>query len=125
MNFNRTGNLGALILALLLSAFSSSAFAEGKAYDVIKYKAKVGSMTIALDYAAGYIEASELRITEAGKTTRFRLDESGEMHFVPDRKAAADKRVVLKLGIDDAPGPKIKGKYISGGETIAFVLVRK
>jgi hypothetical protein len=115
-----------LVLAIILiSTFSASAFAEAKAYEVVKYKGKVGSMVIAFDYANGYVDASEVRVTETGKTIRFRLDGSGEMHFVPDKKAGAEKKIILKLGVDDAPPTKIEGSYISVGRTTAFVLEQK
>ena len=110
---------------ILFSAFSTKAFGEAKAYDLIKYEVKVGRLTFALDYGAGYIEASEMRITEAGKTTRFRLNDSDEMQFVPDKKTSGDKKIILKLGRDDPPPAKIEGTYTAGGRTIAFVLVQK
>lgn len=111
---------------LLVGAFSSTAFAEAKAYEVVKYRGEAGGVSFALDYGDGYIEASEMRIIEKGKTTRFMLDTSGEMmHFVPDKKDGTDRRIVLKLGIDEAPGNKIEGTYAAAGKTIKFTLRRK
>jgi hypothetical protein len=70
---------------------------------------------------------SEVRITETkrGKTTRLRLDDSGELQFVPDKKGSGDKKVVLKMGIDDQPPPKLEGTYTAHGKTVTFTLVRK
>jgi len=117
--------LALFVPLILFSALSSAAFAEAKAYDLIQYAGKVGGIAIAFDYADGYIQASEVRVTEGGKTTRFRLDDSGEMHFVPEKRAGSDNKLILKLGIDDAPPAKIEGSYISGGKMTAFVMVRK
>ena len=114
-----------VLTIILVSTFSASAFAEAKAYEVVKYSGKVGSMVIAFDYADGYVDASEVRVTETGKTIRFRLDGSGEMHFVPDKKAAGDKKVILKLGVDEVAPARIEGSYTSSGKTIAFVLGQK
>jgi hypothetical protein len=114
------------MIASLVSAWSSSAFAEAKAYDVVNYRGKGGGVTFALDYGAGYVEASQMRITENGKTTRFMLDTSGQMlQFVPEKKDGTNRKVVLKLGMDDAPREKIEGTYTSAGKTIEFVLRQK
>lgn len=118
---------GRFFLALLfLITTPAPVFAEAKAYDLVKYTGSAGGVHFALDYGAGYVEASEMRITADGKTTRFKLDTSGEMmQFVPDRKEGSDRKVVLKLGVDDAPGAKIEGTYTSSGKTITFVLHQK
>lgn len=111
---------------LLLTAVSPACFAEAKAYDLVKYRGSAGGVAFELDYGAGYIEASEMRVTENGRKSRFMLDTSGEMmQFVPDKKDGTDRKVVLKLGVDDGPGKKIEGTYTSAGRTIEFVLRQK
>jgi hypothetical protein len=111
------------LAAIALTTVSSTAFAEPKAYEIVKYKGKAAGLTIALDYGAGYPEASKMRISEAGKTTHFMLDDSGEMHFVADKKTGGDKKIILTTEVGDAP-LKVEGTYTSGGKTIAFTLQR-
>ena len=64
---------------LLFACFS--ALAEPKAYEVVKYKGIAEGMIFALDFGDGYPDASEMRVTDrkSGKSTRFGLDDSGEM----------------------------------------------
>jgi hypothetical protein len=72
--------------AVVMLVFAcQGAVAEPKAYEVVKYKGKANGVTIALDFGDGYVEASHLWFADrkSGKTTRFMLDESGEMRFVP------------------------------------------
>lgn len=108
-----------LFVALVLA--SRSAVAEPKAYELIKYKGKAEGVTIALDYAGGYQEASRLWVTDRnGKTTRFMLDESGEMRFVPKKPGTGKKEVVVKMGTDD--GANIEATYTVDGKTIKFTL---
>lgn len=113
--------LRAFLAVVVLVLAGGSAFAEPKAYELIKYKGKAEGVTIALDYASGYPEASQMRVTERdGKTTRFILDESGEMRFVPKKPGTRKKEVVLKMGNDD--DPNIGATYTVDGKAIQFTL---
>ncbi|HVF70406.1 MAG TPA: hypothetical protein VM940_02250 [Chthoniobacterales bacterium] len=117
--------VGIITIFGLLVGSAASGFAEAKAYEVVKYKGKAGGLTFALDYGDGYAHASHLKVTEAGKTTQFMLDESGEMHFVPKDKRGGDKKVILKMAMDEGAPDKIEGTYVSGGKTTGFTLHRK
>lgn len=112
-------------LAILVSLLS--AHAEPKAYDLVKYRGKADSLTIAFDFADGYPEASEIRITEAGghKSKRLVLDGSGEMHFVPENDRSTGVGVTLKMSADEAAPEKIIGIYRVGAQTILFQLTRR
>ena len=111
--------------AVLVLVFACrSAVAEPKAYEVVKYKGKAEGVTIALDYGDGYPGASHIWVTDrkSGKTTRFMLDESGEMRFVPKKPSAQKKEVVLNMGREDGPAEKIEGTYTVDGKVIQFTL---
>lgn len=103
-------------LAVVVLVFTCvSVLAEPKAYEVVRYKGTAEGVTIALDFGDGYVDASHMWVTDrkSGKTTRFMLDESGEMRFVPKKPSAQKKEVVLKMGRDDGPAEKIEGTYTS------------
>lgn len=112
---------------LLLLSLCWTASAEPKAYDLVKYKGKAGGVTIAFDYGEGYPQASEVRITNAAskKTTRFVLDESGEMRFVPEKDKASGARVILQMSMDDEAPPKVNGSYTTNGKMVSFTLTRQ
>jgi hypothetical protein len=100
------------------------AVAEPKAYEVVKYKGAANGVTIALDYGDGYPQASHMRVTDrkGGKTTRFVLDESGEMRFVAEKQSGGKREVILKMGVDDGPAERIEGIYAVDGKQTHFTL---
>ena len=117
-----------LMFALWLSASLSFVHAEGKAYELVKYQGKAGGVTIAFDFADGYPEASELKVTEASskKPTVFRLDGLGPNHFAPVKGSGTVKSVTLKNFDMEAAAPaKVEGSYEAGGKEVAFTLTKK
>jgi hypothetical protein len=113
------------LFAVVVLVFACrSAVAEPKAYEVVKYKGKTEGVTIALDYGDGYPDASHMWVTDrkSGKTTRFMLDESGEMRFVPKKPGAQKREIVLKMSMDDGPAEKIEGIYTVDGKQTDFTL---
>jgi hypothetical protein len=114
----------ALFAVVVLVFACRSAVAEPKAYEVVKYKGKAEGVTIALDYGNGYPDASHLWVTDrkSGKATRFMLDESGEMRFVPKKLGAQKREIVLKMSMDDGPAEKIEGIYTVDGKRTDFTL---
>lgn len=122
---NRRTLLGMFVL--WLGASLSLVHAEPKAYELVKYQGKVGGVTIAFDFADGYSEASELKVTEAGskKPVLFRLDGLGPNHFAPVKSAGAVKSVTLKLDMEAAAPAKVEGSYEAGGKTVSFTLTKK
>ena len=114
-------------VVLLLLAICFTAAGEPKAYDLVKYKGTAGGLAIAFDYADGYSQASEVRITDTRrkKTTRFVLDDSGEMHFVPEKDKDVKAKLLLKMQMDDAAPTKVEGTYTADGKTIPFTLTTR
>ena len=116
-----------ILLAFVALIFAGgSAIAEPKAYELVKYKGKADALTIALDFADGYPEASHLWVTEGknGKRIRFMLDDSGELRFVPKEPGSGKKEVVLKMSMEERPGAKIEGTYKVDGKQTQFTLRR-
>jgi hypothetical protein len=114
----------ALFAVVVLLFAYRSAVAEPKAYEVVKYRGTANGVTIALDYGDGYPDASHMWVTDrkSGKTTRFMLDESGEMRFVPKKPSAQKREVVLKMSRNDGPAEKIEGIYTVDGKQSHFTL---
>ena len=114
----------ALFAVVMLLVACQSVVAEPKAYEVVKYKGTANGVTIALDYGDGYPQASHMLVTDrkSGKTTRFMLDESGEMRFVPKKPSAQKREVVLKMSMDDGPAEKVDGTYTVDGKQTQFTL---
>ncbi|HSI12687.1 MAG TPA: hypothetical protein VK961_11620 [Chthoniobacter sp.] len=116
-----------LMFVLWLGAGASLVFAEAKAYELVKYQGKAGGVTIAFDFADGYPEASELKVTEANsrKPVLFLLDGLGPNHFAPVKSAGAIKSVTLTLDMEDRAPAKVEGSYEAGGKTVSFTLSKK
>lgn len=114
------------LIGLFLSLLSF-AHAEPKAYELVKYSGKAARVTIAFDFGDGYALASEIRITEGGKTRTFRLDDSGKAVFVPAKAGGAVKSVTLKMDLEDANAApdKVSGSYVAGGKTVSFTLTKR
>ena len=111
----------AFLVGVMLVLVCCSAVAEPKAYQLIKYKGKTEGVTIALDYADGYQEASSMRVTDRkGKTARFVLDESGDLRFVPKKPETGKREVVVKMSTND--GPNVAATYTVDGKAIQFTL---
>jgi hypothetical protein len=114
-----------LITVATLAFACRSTLAEAKAYEVVKYKGKAEGITFALDFADGYIDASEMRVTERrAKTTRFDLAGSEEMRFVPRKPSGPKREIVLKMSVDDGPVDTIQGTYTVDSLQIQFTLRR-
>ena len=112
-----------LFLVLALLTVTRPAFGDPKAYDLVKYRGSGAGVVIAFDFADGYPEASEVRVTEKGKRSRFLRDDSGTMRFVPDKKDQNRAReVVLKMSPDDAAPDSVEGTYRNGSRTVRFTL---
>ncbi|HEY0369462.1 MAG TPA: hypothetical protein VGC85_07685 [Chthoniobacterales bacterium] len=114
---------------LAFAAFNNSAAAEPKAYDLVKYRGQAGTLTITFDFADGYEQASEIRVTDTRtkKTTRFKLDDNGNQRFVPAMTMGRrHEEILLKMNLDDASAPEqVEGTYRSVGKNIRFTLTRQ
>ncbi len=125
LHMNRRSLL--LMFVLLLGASLSSLHAEAKAYDLVKYQGKAGGVTIAFDFADGYPEASELKVTEAPskRPVVFRLDGLGPNHFAPVKGGGTVKSVTLTVDMEARAPAKVEGSYEAGGKTVSFTLIKK
>ena len=65
-----------------------------------------------------------MKVTDrkGGKSTRFVLDESGEMRFVPEKQSGGKREVVLKMSMDEGPAEKLEGIYTFDGKQIHVTL---
>jgi hypothetical protein len=108
------------VIALLGLCFASSA---QKAYEVVKYAWKEGSLSVTFDYADGYPEASELTLSEAGKSVKMQT-EGGELNF---QGKLADKPVQVRVAMDpyaEAPAT-IEVTVVKGKDETKVTLKKK
>ena len=118
----------ALVAVRLVVPFAS---AEPKAYDTVFYKGKAVGLKIVFEFDHGYIEASNVKITESasGKTTKFYLSgrdrQTGtdKMRFSPVK--GAKKEVLLEMDPFGNSLPTVKGNYTTAGKTIPFTLTKR
>lgn len=118
--------MGRVLATVALIAFSFSAFGEPKAYEVVKYRGAANGMTIVFDFADGYPEASELRLTAKGHKSRaFAFDEIGETRFVFKNKSSGQE-VILKMSPEDAAPAKVEGVFHGpNGQSIPLSLTKQ
>jgi hypothetical protein len=118
----------ALIAVRLVVPFAS---AEPKASDTVFYKGKAVGLKIVFEFDHGYIEDSNVKITESasGKTTKFYLSGrdgqtgTGKMRFSPVK--GAKKEVLLEMDPFGNSLPTVKGNYTAAGKTIPFTLTKR
>jgi hypothetical protein len=118
---------GLLFILLAFAAASPTADGEAKAYDLVKYRGQAGLLTIAFDFADGYSEASQIRVTDSAtkKTTRFKLADNGDQRFVPAKaKPGRSEEIILNIDLEDAAPERINGTYRVEGKKIPFRLER-
>jgi hypothetical protein len=113
-----------IVVCLFLVGMVSMLHAEPKAYDVVKFRGKAGAVTVAFDYADGYYEASELHTIQGGKTTKFKMDSTGNgtMTFVPEK--GGGKSVTVQIDYEQTAPRKVTGTYTSGGKSVEFTLTK-
>jgi hypothetical protein len=127
-------NCRTLIVAVALIAVClvvPSASAEPKAYDTVFYKGKAAGLKIVFEFDHGYVEASNVKITESArrKTTKFYLSRrdgqmgTAKMRFAPVK--GAKKEVVLQMDPFADPLSTVKGSYTAAGKTVPFTLKKR
>ncbi len=121
-------NKRAFLLAIVSFLFGvfSTIHAEPKAYEIVKYHGKAGGVAITFNYADGYSEASDMKVTSGGKTTAFNINVNvtGDVKFTPAKPGGAIKSVTLKMDLEDRTLDRIKGSYVTGGRAVPFMLTR-
>jgi len=115
-----------LFTVVVLIFSCRSAVAKPKAYEVVKYKGKAEGLIFALDFGDGYPDASEMKVTDrkSGKSTRFGLDDSSEMRFVPAKQVTGKREIVLKMTRNGGPPDQVDGIYTVDGKQTQFTLRR-
>ena len=114
------------ILALGCLSLLGVAVAEPKAFDVVQYSGEVLGRKLAMDYADGLLDATE--ITLSGKAfkepvvLRFQGGHDGSVTFVSDDGAY---RFVCKLDGGEEPPQAVAGELRFGGTTHRFLLRRE
>jgi len=117
-----------LVAVRLVVPFAS---AESKVYDAVFYKGKAAGLKIVFEFDRGYVEASNVKITESasGKTTKFYLSSrdgemgTSKMRFAPVK--GAKKEVLLEMDPFGNPRSTVEGSYTSAGKTVSFTLTRR
>ena len=127
-------NYRTLIVAVALIAVRlvvPVASAKPKAYDTVFYKGKAAGLKIVFEFGYGYVEASNVRITESasGRTTKFYLSGrdgqtgTGKIRFAPVK--GAKKEVLLQMDPFGDPPSTVKGSYTTAGKTVPFTLTKR
>ena len=127
-------NYRTLIVAVALIAVRlvvPVASAKPKAYDTVFYKGKAAGLKIVFEFGYGYVEASNVRITESasGRTTKFYLSGrdgqtgTGKIRFAPVK--GAKKEVLLQMDPFGDPPSTVKGTYTAAGRTVSFTLKKR
>ena len=130
MNYKTLIAAVAVIAVLLVVPFASAA---PKAYDTVFYKGKAAGLKILFEFGHGYVEASNVKITESasGKTTKFYLSGrngqmgTSKMRFAPVKGYKAKKEVLLELDPFGDPPSTVKGTYAAAGRTVSFTLKKR
>ena len=128
MHYRRLFVAVALIAVRLVVPFAS---AGPRAYDTVFYKGKAAGLKIVFEFDRGYVEASNVKITESasGKTTNFYLSGrdgqtgTGKTRFAPVK--GAKKEVLLEMDPFGNPMSTVKGSYIIAGKTVPFTLTKR
>src|SRR5262249_14516571 len=128
MNYRTLIVAVALVAVRLVVPFAS---AEPKASDTVFYKGKIAGRKIVFEFDRGYMEASNVKITESAsrKATKFYLSGrdgqmgTGKMRFAPVN--GAKKEVLLDMDPFGDPRSTVKGSYTAAGKTVLFTLKKR
>jgi hypothetical protein len=120
-----------IILFGSLCFFESATMAQqAKAYETVKYIARIKSGVFHLDYANGYIGASKIRLVRTRQKTRLFTPQSGTPdvngNFVLSLSSGADKWEIILTGINEeteAPNT-IRASYREKGRGHALLFYK-
>lgn len=124
-----------LFLVALFGCLSFSArprrAQQAKAYETVKYMAKINNKVFRLDYADGYIGASKIRLISTGRKTLLFTPASGTTeangNFVLGLSSGANKQEIILIGINEeieAPAT-IRAGYREKGRTVTLSFNKK
>ncbi|RYY35325.1 MAG: hypothetical protein EOP46_10400 [Sphingobacteriaceae bacterium] len=117
-----------IILFCSLCYSSSTAMAQqAKAYETVKYTARIKNGVFHLDYADGYIGASKIRLVSPRQKTQIFTPQSGTPevngNFVLSSSSAGNNRVIILTGINEetvAPNT-IRASYREKGRQLVLL----
>ena len=117
-----------IILFCSLCYSSSPAMAQqAKAYETVKYTARIKNGVFHLDYADGYIGASKIRLVSSRQKTKVFTPDGGTLeangNFVLSSSSGSNKWELILTGIDEgteAPNT-IRAKYREKGRVVALL----
>lgn len=116
-----------ILLSSLCFSASGARAQQAKAYETVKYTARIKNGVFHLDYADGYIGASKIRFVSNRQKTRLFTPQSGTPEangdFVLNLSSGADKRDITLKGIDEeTEAPNIiRAYYLEKGRVLALL----
>jgi|GEM_PF-4278182 len=123
-----------LIQIILFGSFcfsESAAIAQqAKAYETVKYTAKIKNGVFHLDYADGYVGASKIRLIRTHQKTQLFTPQNSTPEangtFVLSLSLGADKRKIILTGInEEAEAPKtIRANYREKSRSLALLFYK-
>ena len=100
---------------------------QAKAYETVKYTARVKNDVFRLDYADGYIGASKIRLVSNQKKSQLFTPQNGTPesngNFVLTSNLASNKREIILTGINEeteAPST-IRASYRENGRVLGLL----
>jgi hypothetical protein len=125
-NIKRWSVIFALLIALVFLSTSAKA-QQAKAYETVHYKAKAGNLLFLLNYADGYIGASQIKLRENGRKIRIFLPESGaiesngDFRFVLQPSANKTDIILTRLNDEETAPDLIRGSYRANGHAVVLI----
>lgn len=103
---------------------------QAKAYETVKYTARIKNGVFHLDYADGYIGASKVRLVSNQKQTQLFSPQSGSTegngNFVLSSNLASNKREIILTGInEETEAPDIiRASYREKGRVLPLLFYK-
>jgi hypothetical protein len=104
---------------------------QAKAYETVEYTAKINNKVFRLDYADGYIGASNIRLISTGRKTLLFTPTSGTAeangNFVLGLSSGANNQEIILSGINEEiePPGTIRARYREKGRTLMLSFNKK
>lgn len=120
-----------IILAGSLCFSAGGAMAQqAKAYETVKYTARIKNCVFRLDYTDGYIGASKIRLVSTRQKAQLFTSQSGtpeaDGNFVFSLSSGADKRQIILTGISEetAAPDAIRASYREKGRVLSLLFYK-
>ncbi|MFD1256933.1 hypothetical protein ACFQ3S_09005 [Mucilaginibacter terrae] len=119
-----------ILFGSLCYSTSAAMAQQAKAYETVKYTARIKNRVFHLDYADGYIGASKIRLVSSRQKTQLFTPQSGTPeangNFVFRLSSGADKREIILTGINEeteAPNT-IRASYREKGRVLVLLFYK-